>query len=129
MSSVNKVMLVGRAGKDAEVRYFESGQGVASFSLATSEKYKGQEETEWHNVQIWGKSADNAANLIKKGSLVYVEGKIKSRKWTTKEGVERSAVQIDCFNFTLLGGGGKRESQGEAVKAALKDDDIDNIPF
>ncbi len=107
MSGVNKVILVGNLGKDPELRSFDGGNMVANFSLATSESYRDKngnrvDHTEWHNVAMWGKLADIAGKLLKKGSKIYLEGKIKNRSWEDKEGNKRYITEIVADNFTLL---------------------------
>lgn len=99
MSSVNKVIIVGRIGKAPEIRHTQTGQTVASFSVATDESYKGKdgqkiEATEWHNVTVWGKQAEFVANYLAKGRLVYVEGKLKTEKYTGNDGVEKYTTKI-----------------------------------
>src|ERR1700677_3753625 len=110
--SVNKVILVGRLGRDPETRYTGSGQAVANFSLATDETYKDksgerQKRTEWHKIVVWGKQAEIAQQYLKKGSLVFVEGRIQSREWQEKEGQKRTRCEIAATNlaekFSLLG--------------------------
>ena len=106
--SLNRVMLIGRCGTDANVRTV-GDQKVATFNLATSEKYKGKdgnmvESTEWHNITIWGKLAEVAEKYVTKGTQLYVEGKIKTEKYTDKEGNERFATRILASSFQLLGG-------------------------
>ncbi len=107
--SVNKVILVGRLGRDPETRYTGSGQAVANFSLATDETYKDksgerQKRTEWHKIVVWGKQAEIAQQYLKKGSLVFVEGRIQSREWQDKEGQKRTSFEIVANNFRMLGG-------------------------
>lgn len=107
MSGVNKVILVGNLGKDPDLRNFEGGNVVANFSLATTEVYRDKagnrvDHTEWHNIAMWGKLADIAGKLLKKGSKIYLEGKIKSRSWDDKEGNKRTTTEIIADNFTLL---------------------------
>jgi single-strand DNA-binding protein len=107
--SVNKVILVGRLGRDPETRYTGSGQAVANFSLATDESYKDrngerQKRTEWHKIVVWGKQAEIAQQYLKKGSLVFVEGRIQSREWQDKEGQKRTSFEIVANNFRMLGG-------------------------
>lgn len=107
MSGVNKAILVGNLGKDPELRSFEGGNMVANFSLATSESYRDKagnkvDSTEWHNIAMWGKLADLAGKLLKKGSKVYVEGRIKNRSWEDREGNKRYITEIVADNFTLL---------------------------
>lgn len=109
MSGVNKVILVGNLGKDPEVRYLDSGVAVANFSLATTENYKNKQgekvsQTEWHNIVLWRGLAEVAEKWLKKGSSVYVEGKIRSRKWEDKEGNTRYTTEILADNMTMLGG-------------------------
>src|SRR6201987_3592559 len=107
--SVNKVILVGRLGRDPETRYTGSGQAVANFSVATDESYKDrngerQKRTEWHKIVGWGKQAEIAQQYLKKGSLVFIEGRIQSREWQDKEGQKRTSFEIVANNFRMLGG-------------------------
>lgn len=109
--SVNKVILVGRLGRDPETRYTGGGQAVANFSLATDESYKDkngerQKRTEWHKLVVWGKQAEIAQQYLKKGSLIFVEGRIQSREWQDKEGQKRTSFEIVVQNFRMLGGRG-----------------------
>src|ERR1700674_2439902 len=106
--SVNKVILVGRLGRDPETRFTGGGQAVANFSLATDETYKDkngerQKRTEWHKITVWGKQAEIAQQYLKKGSLVYVEGRIQTREWQDKEGQKRTSFEIVANNFRMLG--------------------------
>ena len=106
MASVNKVVLIGRMGKDPELRRTQSGTAVTSFSLATSEKFKDkqgqqQEETEWHNCSVWNKAAEIIAQYCKKGSMIYVEGKLKTRSWEDN-GVKKYATDIIVREFQFL---------------------------
>ena len=106
---LNKATLIGRLGRDPEVRYMPNGDAVCNFSLATSESWKDQsgqkqERTEWHNIVIYRKLAEIAGQYLKKGSQVYLEGKIQSRKYTDKNGVERTAYEIVCHEMKMLGG-------------------------
>jgi single-strand DNA-binding protein len=107
--SVNKVILVGRLGRDPETRYTGAGQAVANFSLATDESYKDrngerQKRTEWHKIVVWGKQAEIAQQYLKKGSLIFLEGRIQSREWQDKEGQKRTSFEIVANNFRMLGG-------------------------
>ncbi|ULJ64017.1 single-stranded DNA-binding protein [Wielerella bovis] len=151
MSSVNKVTLIGRLGRDPEVRYMPNGDAVANFSIATSESWKDQhgvkqERTEWHNITMYRRLAEVAGQYLKKGSLVYVEGKIQSRKYTDKTGVERIAYDIVCDQMQMLGSkaensGGYEPAESHAPPpkppAAARPpsapnapiDDIDDVPF
>ena len=107
MSGINKVILIGHLGKDPEMRYLEGGVSVTSFPLATSESFNkdGQkvEQTEWHNIVMWRGLADVAAKFLKKGKLVYVEGKLRTRSFEDKEGNKKYTTEIVAENFTLLG--------------------------
>jgi len=108
MSGVNKVILVGRLGKDPEVRNLESGATVANFSIATSEVYKDKnsgerkETTEWHNLVLWRALADIAAKYLHKGDMIYIEGKLRTRKWE-KDGVTRYITEVVGDNLVMLG--------------------------
>tara|TARA_B100001758_G_scaffold89397_1_gene76211 strand:+ start:1371 stop:1766 length:396 start_codon:yes stop_codon:yes gene_type:complete len=131
MAGVNKVMLIGNLGKDPEVRYLDSGVAVANFSLATTENYKNKEgervsQTEWHNVVLWRGLAEVAEKWLKKGSSVYVEGKIRTRKWEDKEGNTRYSTEILGDNMTMLGG--KPSSDTSPVKSEELDSK-DDLPF
>jgi single-strand DNA-binding protein len=159
MASVNKVILVGNLGRDPEMRYLPSGEAVANLAIATTDKYKdksGQmvEQTEWHRVSFFGRTAEVCGQYLKKGSQVYVEGSIRTRKYTDKEGVEKYATEIRGDRMQMLGGrsgggmadmddGGFNQSapaprsqpRGNAPAAAQRpassgfDDMDDDIPF
>ena len=110
MSSLNKVMLLGRLGKDPEIRYTAQQMPVCTFSLATGERRKdasGQwvEQTEWHNIVVWGKTGENCHKFIKKGREVFIEGRIQTRKWQDKEGRDRYTTEIVALNVQFLGSG------------------------
>ena len=109
--SVNKVILVGRLGRDPEVRYTSAGQPVANFSLATDETYKDragerQKRTEWHKIVVWGKQAEIAQKYLRKGSLIFLEGRIQTREYTDRDQNKRTSFEIVCSNFRMLGGRG-----------------------
>ena len=115
MASVNKVILIGNLGRDPEVRYAPSGSAIANVTIATSRNWKDkttgerQEETEWHRVVFYDKLAEIAGEYLKKGKSVYVEGRLKTRKWTDKDGVEKYTTEIIANEMTMLGsreGGG-----------------------
>jgi single-strand DNA-binding protein len=115
MASVNKVILVGNLGRDPEIRYMPSGEPVANITIATSSKYKNKsgelvEETEWHRITFFGKLAEIVGQYLKKGRSVYVEGRLKTRKYTDKDGVEKYATDIIANEMQMLGG---REGMGE----------------
>lgn len=112
--SLNKVMLLGRLGADPELRYTQSGQAVCTFNVATSERFKSgeewQERTEWHRVVVWGRQGENAAEYLAKGREVFVEGRLQTRKWQDKSGVDRYTTEVVANNVQFLGG--KREGAG-----------------
>jgi single-strand DNA-binding protein len=132
MAGVNKVILVGNLGKDPEVKYLDSGVAVANFSLATTENYKNKEgervsQTEWHNIVLWRGLAEVAEKFLKKGASVYIEGKIRTRKWEDKEGVTRFSTEILADNMTMLGG--KSSSEGKSENTSQLDVSKDDLPF
>lgn len=107
--SVNKVILIGRLGKDPETRYMPNGEAVTNATLATSENWKDksgvkQEKTEWHNLVFYRRLAEIAGEYLKKGSMIYVEGKLQTRKWQDKEGKDRYTTDIVVNEMTMLGG-------------------------
>jgi len=113
MASVNKVILVGNLGRDPEMRYLPSGEAVANLAIATADKFKNKqgemvEQTEWHRVSFFGRTAEVCGQYLKKGSQVYIEGSIRTRKYTDKEGVEKYATEIRGDRMQMLGskGGG-----------------------
>lgn len=154
--SVNKVIIVGRLGRDPEQRFLSSGSSVTTIAVATSEKWKDQngeakEQTEWHRIEFFGRLADVAAEYLKKGSQVYVEGKLRTEKYTDKNGVEKQATKILGNVMQMIGGRenasqqapsgqseygatkGKRDYQPatqprHTATSATYDDDLD-IPF
>lgn len=115
MAGVNRVMLIGHVGRDAEVRYTQSGQAVASFSIATSESFGGrdggerQERTEWHNIVCWGRQAEIAGQYVKKGRQLYVEGRLQTSNWVDPQGVKHYKTEINCRSFQLLGKRGDQD--------------------
>jgi single-strand DNA-binding protein len=128
--SVNKVILVGRLGRDPETRFTSGGQAVANFSVATDESYKDksgerQKRTEWHKIVVWGKQAEIAQQYLKKGSLVFIEGRIQSREWQDKEGQKRTSFEIVATNFRMLGGRGDGMAPGAGAGGASRGDDFD----
>ena len=130
MASVNKVILVGNLGRDPEMRYLPSGEAVANLAIATTDKFKdksGQmvEATEWHRVSFFGRTAEVCGQYLKKGSQVYVEGSIRTRKYTDKDGVEKYATEIRGDRMQMLGsrggmGGGDRERDSGEREGAAK---------
>jgi len=120
MASVNKVILIGNLGKDPETRYLPSGDAVTNISVATTDTWKDksgekQEHTEWHRVAFFGKTAEIAGEYLKKGSPVYVEGRIRTRKWQDKEGQDRYSTEIVGDRMQLLGGRGGGGGGGEPM--------------
>lgn len=145
MSGVNKVILVGRLGKDPEVRNLENGATVANFTMATSESYKDKttgekkEVTEWHNIVLWRGLAEIAAKYLHKGDMIYVEGKLRTRSWE-KEGVTRYTTEVIGDNMTMLstrrdGGGGQEyrpsapASSGASGDRSVPENTSDDLPF
>ena len=149
---VNKVLLIGNLGRDPEVRTTPSGQSVASFTLATSRRWKDrdgnrQEQTEWHNIVVWGKQAETASQYLTKGKQIYVEGRIQTRSWDDKtSGEKKYRTEVVCDNFQMLGsrgesggGGGSRHTEdagdagggggGFGGNAGGSFPDDDDIPF
>ena len=134
---LNKVIPIGRLGKDPEVRYMPNGEAVCNFSVATSETWNdrnGQrvERTEWHNITMYRKLAEIAGQYLKKGSQVYLEGKIQSRKYTDKNGAERTAYDIIANEMKMLGGNSQatqEQLKREQATAAPVEDITDDVPF
>ena len=135
MSGVNKVILLGNLGKDPEVRRMDDGRGVANFSLATSETYKNKSgdkvtNTEWHNIVLWSPLADIAENYLKKGSQVYIEGKISNRSYEDKDGVKKYISEVVGRDITLLGRAPESQQQNDSSSTendnpeAVQEDDL-----
>lgn len=117
MGSLNKVLLIGNLGRDAELRYTPGGTAVSKFSMATTETWNDkagerQERTEWHYCTIWGKQAESLTEYLTKGKQVYVEGKLQTSEYTDKEGIERKSTGIRVDRLVLLGGGGGGADRG-----------------
>lgn len=144
MASVNKAIIIGHLGRDPESRYLPSGEAVCNFSVATSESWKDKttgekkELTEWHRISAFGKLAEICGEYLKKGSQVYVEGRIQTRKWQDKDGQDRYTTEIRADQMRMLGGkpdGQRQESPGTATPKKEYDgkggfDDMDSdIPF
>lgn len=143
---LNKVILIGRLGKDPETRLMPNGEAVCNFSVATSESWKDQsgqrqERTEWHNITMYRRLAEIAGQYLKKGSQVYLEGRIQSRKYQDKNGVERTAYDIIVNEMKMLGGGNSEQQaqpaqaetptppRRQATPAAPVEDIDDEVPF
>lgn len=143
MASVNKVIIVGTLGRDPEVRYMNNGDAICNLSVATSESWKDksgekQERTEWHRISMFGKLAEIAGQYLAKGSSVYLEGKLQTRKWTDKDGVEKYTTEIIADRMQMLGGKEQRhgqqqeqrkESQPSRQQRPPADSFDDDIPF
>lgn len=121
--SVNKVILIGNVGRDPDVRYPSQGQTVASFPLATSERgfttsagTQVPERTEWHNIVMWGRNAEVAEKYIRKGSRLYIEGKLRTRNWEDKNNIKRYVTEIYVDTFEMLGGGQRQQTAGSDVQ-------------
>ena len=117
MGSVNKVILVGNLGRDAELRYTPGGAAVATLNMATTEIWNDkqgqrQEKTEWHRVVLWGRSAESLTEYLTKGKQIYVEGRLQTRQWDDKDGNKRYTTEIRGDRIVLLGGGGGRGAGG-----------------
>jgi single-strand DNA-binding protein len=136
---LNKVMLIGNLGQDPEVRSIPSGQTVATFRVATNRRWKNrdgqqQEETEWHSIEVWGRQAEIAGQYLRRGSKVFVEGRIRTESWDDREtGAKRYRTKIVCENFKMLDsrgsgsdydGGSERDSYSSSPPAGPDDDDI-----
>src|SRR6187401_825440 len=118
MGSVNKVILVGNLGRDAELRYTPGGAAVATLNLATTEVFKDREgqkkeDTQWHRVILWGKTAETLQDYLTKGKQIYVEGKLQTRKWKDKDGNEKYTTEVKGDRVVLLSGGGRGDGGGE----------------
>ena len=142
--SINKVILIGRLGRDPEVKYTPSGQAVAKFSIATDETYKDrngeqQRRTEWHNIVAWRRLAEICGEYLVKGKLVYIEGRLRTRKWEDREGNKRSTTEIEAREMQMLSpkGEGERsesssqQSESTPAPAPAPSPEItdDDIPF
>lgn len=136
MSSLNKAIIIGRMGRDPETRYTQTGQTVASFSVATDESYKDKqgnkvEAVEWHNITAFGKTAEFVSNYLSKGRLVYVEGRIKTEKYTDKQGVEKYATKILADRVQGLDkrSEGEQSAPQEAAPGRAEHTDMGDCPF
>lgn len=148
MASLNKVMLIGNLGRDPEIRYMPSGDALANLNLATTDAWKDkggekQERTEWHRIVMFGKLAEIAGEYLRKGSQVYIEGRLQTRKWTDKSGMDRYTTEIVADRMQMLGGrsggggyestpsdqGSKFQSDKPAQTVPGFEDMEDDIPF
>ena len=143
MASLNKVMLIGSLGRDPEIRYMPNGDAACNLSVATSESWKDKngekhERTEWHRISMFGKLAEIAGQYLAKGSSVYLEGKLQTRKWTDKDGVDKYTTEIIADRMQMLGGKEQRQGQQQEQRKESQpirqqrppaDDFDDQIPF
>lgn len=135
MSGINKVIVLGNVGKEPETRSFDSGDTVTNFSVATSEKWKDKtsgeqkESTEWHRVSCFGKLSEIAGKYVKKGDKIYVEGSLRTRKWTDASGVEKYSTEVKAEKIELLGQKSNNQPQQEAAAPAGLGAIDDDIPF
>lgn len=136
---VNKVILIGRLGKDPEVRYTPDGTMVTTFNLATDEQRKDKngekiQRTEWHKIVTWGKLAEICGNYLVKGKLVFVEGRIQTRSWEDKEGVKRYTTEIIASNMQMLDSKGQNKTDASSLDANSVNvndgsEPLDDVPF
>jgi len=129
--AVNKVILIGNLGKDPELRYTPAGTAVVSFSLATSENFKDrdgnrQEKTEWHNIVAWRQLAEICGKYLHKGKQVYIEGKLTTRKWQGRDGIERYTTEIVADTMQMLGRAGEDSGSGSGQSSARNDNSRDD---
>ena len=136
MSSVNKVIIIGRLGRDPEIKYTATGQAVANLSVATDESYKDREgnkveKSEWHRIVVWSKQAEFCGNYLAKGRLVYVEGKLETRKWTDKDGAEKYTTEIKADRVQGLDKrpDGQQPVQQQEYTGRQDMTDMDGAPF
>lgn len=151
MAGINKVILVGNLGKDPEVRYLEGGTAVANFPIATSETFKDRTSgerktnTEWHNIVVWRGLAEIAEKYLKKGSQIYLEGKLRTRQWQDKDGNNRYITEVIADNLQMLGrkedsttqtntptdmqDSVKTENPAPSPEVDKKNDRVDDLPF
>ena len=138
-SSVNKVILIGRLGKDPETKFTQGGVAIARFSMATDESWKDQsgeqqQRTEWHNIVAWRRLAEICGQYLMKGKLVYIEGRLQTRSWEDKEGNKRTTTEIQADKMVMLSGGKPeegRETAAEPISDSSSENEItdDDIPF
>jgi single-strand DNA-binding protein len=144
--SYNKIILIGNLGRDPEIKHLDNQKVVATFSLATNETLTDKNgerrtETEWFNIEMWDNQAKVAEKYLKKGSQVYIEGKLKTETWKDKEGIEKSRMKVRVQNFTLLGGSGQNKQteqsnpnqaaeNNHATNSSMTSDSLnDDLPF
>ena len=129
--SLNKVQLIGHLGADPESRFTTSGSAVANLTIATNESWRSaegetKEKTEWHRVVIFGKMAETAAEYMKKGQLVYIEGRLQTRSWEDKDNIKRYTTEVLCDSFTMLG---RKTQDGSSASSSKESEQDDDLPF
>ncbi|HEX4932997.1 MAG TPA: single-stranded DNA-binding protein [Gemmatimonadaceae bacterium] len=143
MASVNKVILIGNLGRDPEIRYTPGGSPVANFTMATTERWtdpngEKKEKTEWHRIVVWGKQAEIAAEYLRKGRQVYIEGSLQTREWTDRDGNKRYTTEVKAQRLQLLGRAEDRAPVGASTAGPAAADEVaepgggygeDDIPF
>jgi single-strand DNA-binding protein len=143
MASVNKVILIGNLGRDPEIRYTPGGSPVANFTMATTERWtdpngEKKEKTEWHRIVVWGKQAEIAAEYLRKGRQVYIEGSLQTREWTDRDGNKRYTTEVKALRLQLLGRAEDRAPVGASSGPSTTADEVaepagtygeDDIPF
>jgi single-strand DNA-binding protein len=138
MASVNKVILIGRLGRDPEVRYTPGGKAVANFSIATSEQWTNKEgtkteQTEWHRIVAWGRTGEVCGEYLKKGSMVYIEGRLQTRSWEDREGVKKYTTEVVAQVMQMLGGTSKEGRAGAPEERFSVEEPVmvpeDDVPF
>ena len=135
MKGINKVIIIGTLGSDPDVRYMPSGNQVANLSIATNETWKDkqtgdkQERTEWHRLVLFGRLADIAAEFLKKGSHIYVEGRLQTRKWQGNDGQDRYTTEIIGSNLQMIGGKRQEKPRVNDTSSTVDNDFDDDIPF
>ena len=133
-NSVNKVILVGNLGQDPEARFTPQGTAVTNLSIATNETWKNQngepqDRTEWHRIVMYGKMAETAAKYMKKGQMVYVEGRLETNEWEDQNQIKRKTTQVRCDNFTMLGRRHEGSQITESTGSKQVESSDDDIPF
>jgi len=129
--SINKVIIIGSLGRDPETRFNPSGDSVTRLSVATSWKGKGEEQTEWHRIVMFGKLAEIADKYLRKGSQVYIEGRLQTSKYTSKDGIERYSTDIIASQMQMLGGKGETSTRPAQQKqdTPFINDSLEDVPF